>query len=1243
MRDGTIFKPRWMSFVDYFSRFHKVYRLHEFTAVECGRYLLEFWSLMGGAMVNLVRDNEPGFMGQMERWLTRYDVTQCPTAKDSPHQNPVAENHGGYLKAIFFRSWDELLRLDEFSGVSPEEVMSACEIAKNSFPSRCGMPPYRVAFGRDPTFLTSSFEEDRVKMEDPRQFGEYVHVRETIHKIAQRHVLAVASSRAIKDAILKRSFRSDGHFQFEVGQHIEFWEYGPTKAESGWIGRGIVTAVRGKVLSVNRTNGRQAEIDAAFARLYIPPVAPSGVERVRADDSDDVRVESDDIEEMIHDRLENFEDSENARNRVRRRQVQYESQPMVWKTIRLLFSQKGPGKSFASSGMVTLGCYRLANGKLSKVSDSNATRRKNYSDSYEVLSKVFMRSIEGRMDLGEPHQIRVHKVAANVPIRRNHVARCFVLEMCQNKPFCWSDWPADLGNVWVSELEGCEVIVTFSWFDADEYSAMIRESIVQYSEWLPDNIAEDSVKFEALLSENQDPNARSKRIDSALCRLVGDVDAFSVINRKRKLQVNRTPSYLCCDESLVPEYPYPESPQEFTAFEAYCLGECGDVGPDRLEKWCGGKDGYEHVFYVSGTIDEIDEMVSYYVSDVVQGDIEIQCQMEESFVTMREMKAKETPQRLAVGEMWDLSMQRELCSWRDHECVRVVDAKEMERDKIRPITTRWVFTRKEGKTGPESFKSRLVARGFQDQTVGDDVGSPTAGRDSFRIQLALAANFSWDMDVADVPTAFLRADKQLFKRKVYLKPPCVGMKMCPPEIRPEKNQVWRCITPVYGLNDAPRLWYETAVAKFLGEGLSRCAWDPCVFYRRGVNGKGLSGILILHVDDTSACGEPAFLKFCSTLLSSMGVKKFKRVGSEPIRYCGIEIQREKDGSLIAQQYKYHEMVGLIDTPKARLNDMKVTDKEVSEARSVLGALAWLSTQTRPDLAIVVSELVGWLAEAQEPKVSLLRKINAVVKMVKAKPFAIVFHAHKIPMENLSVSVFQDSSWASMPGLRSQEGIVCVLTDNRIAEKCVDLAGSPNVQIRGTATSKERPPVSLLSWKSSRVKRVVRSTFAAETMALADGMDKGLAVFGLLSELLACPVQHPVVLFEDCMSVVSNCTATCPHQLEKRLTLDLASIREAIEDRKVLLRWIPTEEQLADPLTKWGAKLVLRMKDWLTNGWTEISCEGKVRISRIMSPSGRGPRNWFGILSECGDITGESVLIHAQSMFMIDPDSVRCWL
>ena len=66
--------------------------------------------------------------------------------------------------------------------------------------------------------------------------------------------------------------------------------------------------------------------------------------------------------------------------------------------------------------------------------------------------------------------------------------------------------------------------------------------------------------------------------------------------------------------------------------------------------------------------------------------------------------------------------------------------------KIRPITCRWVFTTKPPETpgGEEKFKSRLVARGFQDPTIGTaQSDSPTASKDSFKMQLSFAGNEKW--------------------------------------------------------------------------------------------------------------------------------------------------------------------------------------------------------------------------------------------------------------------------------------------------------------------------------------------------------------------------------------------------------------------------------------------------------------------------------------------------------------------
>ena len=51
--------------------------------------------------------------------------------------------------------------------------------------------------------------------------------------------------------------------------------------------------------------------------------------------------------------------------------------------------------------------------------------------------------------------------------------------------------------------------------------------------------------------------------------------------------------------------------------------------------------------------------------------------------------------------------------------------------------------------------------------------------------------------------------------------------------------------------------------------------------------------------------------------------------------------------------------------------------------------------------------------------------------------------------------------------------------------------------------------------------------------------------------------------------------------EKRLLIDMAALRELVEKKELVVKWVPTEKQLADVLTKQGAskdKLMLALKN-----------------------------------------------------------------
>ncbi|CAB4022652.1 Hypothetical predicted protein [Paramuricea clavata] len=111
------------------------------------------------------------------------------------------------------------------------------------------------------------------------------------------------------------------------------------------------------------------------------------------------------------------------------------------------------------------------------------------------------------------------------------------------------------------------------------------------------------------------------------------------------------------------------------------------------------------------------------------------------------------------------------------------------------------------------------------------------------------------------------------------------------------------------------------------------------------------------------------------------------------------------------------------------------------------------------------------------------------------------------------------------------------------------------------------------WNSKKIRRVVRSTLAAETLALAEGIDNSIFLCTLLAELMygkPYPTMFPIECYTDCNSLY-EALKSVKSVSEKRLRLDISSIKELIEAKQITsVNWCSTNRQLADSLTKKGA-------------------------------------------------------------------------
>ena len=463
------------------------------------------------------------------------------------------------------------------------------------------------------------------------------------------------------------------------------------------------------------------------------------------------------------------------------------------------------------------------------------------------------------------------------------------------------------------------------------------------------------------------------------------------------------------------------------------------------------------------------------------------------------------------------------------------------------ISTRWVCTLKETPDGVTP-KARLVARGFEDFHNKDiPKDSPTCSVESLRTVLAVISQKQWSIQTMDIKTAFLQGAE--LSRTVYLRPPSEAH---------THGKVWKLQKCVYGLSDASLFWYKRVCQVMADTGANVSLVEPAVFYWMDSDSQ-IQGILACHVDDFIWGGTQHFK---NTVIPQ--IRKAFLVGREEentFSYVGIEI-KQIDGEIHLTQNKYVESLKMIQIDKSRQVQKtdNLTPSETEQLRSKIGQLLWVARQSRPDILFDVCSLTSNLKNA---KVEHILDANKVIKRVKSETVSLKYR-HLKDNSPLKLIAFSDASLGNLKDGATQGGNFIVLMGN-------DGHFSP------------------LSWQSKRIRRVVRSTLAGETLALTESMDTAIFLATLYSELstgIADPKSIPITCVVDnkslCEAVKSN-----KHVTERRLRLEISHIKELVNTNQIeQLKWSDTKRQLADCLTKRGASPIELLKA-IENGLLNI--------------------------------------------------------
>jgi hypothetical protein len=229
------------------------------------------------------------------------------------------------------------------------------------------------------------------------------------------------------------------------------------------------------------------------------------------------------------------------------------------------------------------------------------------------------------------------------------------------------------------------------------------------------------------------------------------------------------------------------------------------------------------------------------------------------------------------------------------------------------------------------------------------------------------------------------------------------------------------------------------------------------------------------------------------------------------------------------------------------NDSPLVTPEMNKQyHSVVMKLAYLTHQTRPDLALAVNVLSQYQTDCREHDWQALIRIIRYLK--GTIDLGLFYHKDSNPVSTLHTNddlancewfmpiAYADASHAQDVGRKSRSGHV--------------------IMMAGAATNwfcKKQPVISI-------------SSTEAEYYSLSEAIKEVLWVRQVFQEV-GVPLNDPTIVHQDNQSTIAIALNPIQHQRVKHMDVRVHFLRDHLEKGDAKLVWCPTDDMVADIFTK----------------------------------------------------------------------------